>query len=125
MAENISVFDCDGHIIESIPEMVPFLDPIDTVIDGVRQMCGRAAGFAAADQTVTFSALGGTFTQNIQVAGLQQGGKIMGMPGGTLEDLVAKSGPLPGLVAVCVLDEVLRGIAEGLSELRRPATPAA
>ena len=29
MAENIRVFDCDGHIIESIPEMVPFLDPID------------------------------------------------------------------------------------------------
>ena len=23
------VLDCDGHIIESIPEMVPFLDPID------------------------------------------------------------------------------------------------
>ena len=29
MAENIMVFDCDGHIIESIPEMVPFLDPVD------------------------------------------------------------------------------------------------
>lgn len=29
MADNITVFDCDGHIIESIPEMVPFLDPVD------------------------------------------------------------------------------------------------
>lgn len=29
MAENIMVFDCDGHIIESIPEMVRFLDPVD------------------------------------------------------------------------------------------------
>lgn len=29
MAEPISVFDCDGHIIESIAEMVPFLDPVD------------------------------------------------------------------------------------------------
>src|SRR4029434_871768 len=29
MAENIRVFDYDGHIIESIPEMVPFLDPVD------------------------------------------------------------------------------------------------
>ena len=29
MAESIMVFDCDGHIIESIPEMVPFLDPVD------------------------------------------------------------------------------------------------
>ena len=29
MSENIMVFDCDGHIIESIPEMVPFLDEVD------------------------------------------------------------------------------------------------
>ena len=29
MAEQLAVFDCDGHIIESIPEMVPFLDPVD------------------------------------------------------------------------------------------------
>ena len=29
MAESIMVFDCDGHIIESIAEMVPFLDPVD------------------------------------------------------------------------------------------------
>jgi hypothetical protein len=29
MAENIMVFDCDGHVIESIPEMVPFLDSVD------------------------------------------------------------------------------------------------
>ena len=29
MADPISVFDCDGHIIESIPEMAPFLDPVD------------------------------------------------------------------------------------------------
>ena len=29
MPDNISVFDCDGHIIESIPEMVSFLDPVD------------------------------------------------------------------------------------------------
>jgi hypothetical protein len=32
MAENIMVFDCDGHILESIPEMVPFLDPVDREI---------------------------------------------------------------------------------------------
>jgi hypothetical protein len=29
MVDPISVFDCDGHIIESIPEMAPFLDPVD------------------------------------------------------------------------------------------------
>ncbi|HWH78046.1 MAG TPA: hypothetical protein VNT76_11770, partial [Candidatus Binatus sp.] len=29
MPETITVFDCDGHIIESITEMVPFLDPVD------------------------------------------------------------------------------------------------
>ena len=29
MPENIMVFDCDGHIIESIAEMVPFLDAVD------------------------------------------------------------------------------------------------
>lgn len=29
MVENIMVFDCDGHIIESIPEMVPYLDAVD------------------------------------------------------------------------------------------------
>ena len=29
MADNIMVFDCDGHIIESIPEMAAFLDPVD------------------------------------------------------------------------------------------------
>ena len=32
MSENIMVFDCDGHIIESIPEMVPFLDPVDRAV---------------------------------------------------------------------------------------------
>ena len=32
MAGKIMVFDCDGHIIESIPEMVPFLDPVDREI---------------------------------------------------------------------------------------------
>lgn len=32
MAENIKVYDCDGHIIESIAEMVPFLDPVDREI---------------------------------------------------------------------------------------------
>ena len=29
MPENILVFDSDGHIIESIAEMVPFLDAAD------------------------------------------------------------------------------------------------
>jgi hypothetical protein len=29
MPDNIMVFDCDGHIIESIPEMALFLDPVD------------------------------------------------------------------------------------------------
>lgn len=33
------------------------------------------------------------------------------LPGGTLEDLVAQTGTLPGIVAVCVLDDVLQGIA--------------
>ena len=32
MAENIEVYDCDGHIIESISEMVPYLDPVDREI---------------------------------------------------------------------------------------------
>jgi uncharacterized protein len=29
MVEHISVFDCDGHIIESIPEMAEFMEPVD------------------------------------------------------------------------------------------------
>ena len=29
MTQSIMVFDCDGHIIESIPEMVPFLNAVD------------------------------------------------------------------------------------------------
>lgn len=32
MSENIKVYDCDGHIIESIAEMVPFLDLVDPEI---------------------------------------------------------------------------------------------
>jgi len=27
MGENVTVIDCDGHIIESIPEMVEYMDP--------------------------------------------------------------------------------------------------
>jgi hypothetical protein len=51
MAENIMVFDCDGHIIESIPDMVSFLDPVDREIalrpsrnrQGPLQTFGRCA----------------------------------------------------------------------------------
>ena len=32
MPENIMVFDCDGHSIESIAEMVPFLDAVDLAV---------------------------------------------------------------------------------------------
>jgi len=32
MPDNVMVFDCDGHIIESIPEMVSFLEPVDREI---------------------------------------------------------------------------------------------
>src|SRR5688572_4785694 len=48
MAENISVFDCDGHIIESIPEMVPFLDPIDRDI-ALKPTRNRQGVFAGLD----------------------------------------------------------------------------
>ncbi len=27
MGEKVTVLDCDGHIIESIPEMVEYMDP--------------------------------------------------------------------------------------------------
>ena len=33
------------------------------------------------------------------------------LPGGTLEDLVAQTGPLPGPVAACLLSDILQGIA--------------
>ena len=48
MAENISVFDCDGHIIESIPEMVPFLDPVDREV-AVSPSRNRQGVFASLD----------------------------------------------------------------------------
>ncbi|HEY3150341.1 MAG TPA: hypothetical protein VGK65_01630 [Candidatus Binatia bacterium] len=48
MAENIRVFDCDGHIIESIPEMVPFLDPVDREI-ALRPSRNRQGVFAGLD----------------------------------------------------------------------------
>ena len=48
MAENISVFDCDGHIIESIPEMVPFLDPVDRDI-ALKPTRNRQGVFAGLD----------------------------------------------------------------------------
>jgi uncharacterized protein len=48
MPENINVFDCDGHIIESIPEMVPFLDPVDRDI-ALRPTRNRQGVFAGLD----------------------------------------------------------------------------
>ena len=48
MAENIMVFDCDGHIIESIPEMVPFLDPVDREV-AVSPSRNRQGVFASLD----------------------------------------------------------------------------
>ena len=48
MAENITVFDCDGHIIESIPEMVPFLDPVDREV-AVNPSRNRQGVFASLD----------------------------------------------------------------------------
>ena len=48
MADNISVFDCDGHIIESIPEMVPFLDPVDRDI-ALKPTRNRQGVFAGLD----------------------------------------------------------------------------
>lgn len=48
MAENILVFDCDGHIIESIPEMVPFLDPVDREI-ALNPSRNRQGVFASLD----------------------------------------------------------------------------
>ncbi|HYT55593.1 MAG TPA: hypothetical protein VEQ38_12835 [Verrucomicrobiae bacterium] len=48
MLENIRVFDCDGHIIESIPEMVPFLDPVDREI-ALRPSRNRQGVFAGLD----------------------------------------------------------------------------
>ena len=48
MAENIAVFDCDGHIIESIPEMVPFLDPVDREV-AVNPVRNRQGVFASLD----------------------------------------------------------------------------
>ena len=48
MGENIRVFDCDGHIIESISEMVPFLDPVDREI-ALRPSRNRQGVFAGLD----------------------------------------------------------------------------
>jgi predicted TIM-barrel fold metal-dependent hydrolase len=48
MAENIMVLDCDGHIIESISEMVPFLDPVDREI-ALRPSRNRQGVFAGLD----------------------------------------------------------------------------
>jgi len=48
VAENIFVFDCDGHIIESIPEMVPFLDPVDREI-ALNPSRNRQGVFASLD----------------------------------------------------------------------------
>jgi hypothetical protein len=48
MANDIRVFDCDGHIIESIPEMVPFLDPVDREV-ALRPARNRQGVFASLD----------------------------------------------------------------------------
>ena len=48
MAESIMVFDCDGHIIESIPEMVPFLDPVDREV-ALTPVRNRQGLFASLD----------------------------------------------------------------------------
>ena len=48
MLDNISVFDCDGHIIESIPEMVPFLDPVDREV-ALHPSRNRQGVFASLD----------------------------------------------------------------------------
>jgi len=48
VADNISVVDCDGHIIESIPEMVPFLEPVDRDI-ALRPSRNRQGIFAGLD----------------------------------------------------------------------------
>lgn len=59
MAENISVFDCDGHIIEWIPEMVPFLDPVDRGIALKPRVTGResSAGWTRFTTRATFKKL--------------------------------------------------------------------
>ena len=43
-----TVFDCDGHIIESIPEIVPFLDPVDLEV-AVNPVRNRQGVFASLD----------------------------------------------------------------------------
>jgi len=48
VSENIMVFDCDGHIIESIPEMAPFLDEADREI-ALRPSRNRQGVFAGLD----------------------------------------------------------------------------
>jgi uncharacterized protein len=48
MSDNISVFDCDGHIIESIPEMVQFLDPVDREV-ALHPSRNRQGVFASLD----------------------------------------------------------------------------
>jgi len=46
--DDIRVFDCDGHIIESIPEMVPFLDPVDREV-ALNPSRNRQGVFASLD----------------------------------------------------------------------------
>ena len=48
MPDNISVFDCDGHITESIPEMVQFLDPVDREV-ALHPSRNRQGVFASLD----------------------------------------------------------------------------
>jgi predicted TIM-barrel fold metal-dependent hydrolase len=48
MADPIMVLDCDGHIIESIPEMVPYLDPIDREV-ALNPSRNRQGVFASLD----------------------------------------------------------------------------
>ena len=52
MADPISVFDCDGHIIESIPEMVQFLGPVDRDV-ALTPSRNRHGVFASLDDFTT------------------------------------------------------------------------
>lgn len=48
MTEHFSVFDCDGHIIESIPELVPYLDAVDREV-ALHPSRNRQGVFASLD----------------------------------------------------------------------------
>ena len=48
MAESIKVFDCDGHIVESISDMVPFLEPVNREM-AFRPSRNRQGVFAGLD----------------------------------------------------------------------------